>query len=70
MAEIFSRSEKISGLAMLTLIYRTMPPDQGSGTVLPTQCVSVALQALEEHQECVRLLDYTKHNMLDVYVQW
>lgn len=70
MGEIFSRSEKISGLAMLTLIYRAVPPDTGTGSVLSAQCISAALDALEEHQQCVRILERADGNMLDFYLHW
>ncbi|KAJ5376936.1 fungal specific transcription protein, partial [Penicillium cosmopolitanum] len=69
-SEIFTRAERITGLAILTLIYRTIEPDIATGTVLSSQCISTALRALSEHQECMRLLEHTEHNMMDFYVQW
>jgi hypothetical protein len=69
-AEIFTRTERITGLAVLTLIYLTIEPDIAAGTVLSSQCISVALRALSEHQECMRLLEHTEHNMVEFYVQW
>ncbi|KAJ6441524.1 hypothetical protein O9K51_05075 [Purpureocillium lavendulum] len=69
-ADVFWRSMRISGLAMLTLIYRTIPRDPGTGSGYSDLCISAAVEALDEHQQCMRLLDGTNHSMLDFYVQW
>lgn len=70
MTELLLRAEKITCLGILTLVYRSIPPEPYTRSAFSHLCVSTALQALEEHQACMQLLEHQEHRMLDFYVQW
>lgn len=70
MTELLLRAEKITCLGILTLVYRSIPPEPHTRSAFSRLCVSTALQALEEHQACMQLLEHQEHRMLDFYVQW
>ncbi|EMR72049.1 putative fungal specific transcription protein [Eutypa lata UCREL1] len=69
--DTFYYSEKVSYLAVLTLIYRSIPPSPYSGSAFSEECISTAIQALEEHEKCIsRLHDHQNDNVLSLYIEW
>ncbi|KAJ5134540.1 transcriptional regulator family: Fungal Specific TF [Penicillium atrosanguineum] len=55
---IYLRSDKVSRLAILTLIYRAIPasPESGSSTNFIPECIEMARASLEHHQTCTSSL--------------
>lgn len=69
---IYLRSDKVSRLAILTLIYRAIPaPTESgsSGTFIP-ECIETARAALEHHQACVASLKETSEILRCSYMHW
>lgn len=70
MGELLWKADKVTYLAILTLVYRTIPPETHTRSAFSQLCVTAALETLEEHQQCMQLLEHQEHEMLDFYVQW
>jgi hypothetical protein len=70
--EIARRSDSIIGLSMLTLVYRSIPPEKPSTSVFCQDCIDAARDALQEHGQCVTVIEQTqgKTVYLEAYVNW
>ncbi|RYP71915.1 hypothetical protein DL771_004518 [Monosporascus sp. 5C6A] len=64
------RAEKVSYLAVLTLIYRSIPPSPYSGSAFGEECIATAIRALEEHENCISSLYGQSTSLVTLYVQW
>ncbi|KAJ5323655.1 hypothetical protein N7476_002255 [Penicillium atrosanguineum] len=65
---IYLRSDKVSRLAILTLIYRAIPasPESGSSTNFIPECIEMARASLEHHQTCVKASEMIRCS----YMHW
>lgn len=66
------RAERVTGLSMLTLIYRSIPPDKSGGSVFSKECIDTARDALREHEKCLTfLVERELHSSyFEVYMSW
>lgn len=64
-------SEEIQCLSTLSLILKTLPPDEGSpSTNFATECINTARAGLEKHQEFIETVGVEKGHYIDIYVNW
>lgn len=68
--DLVYQCDKISHLAILTVIYRSIPPGPYSGSAFSEECLTVAMQALEEHEKCISHLLEQPAAILVFYLQW
>lgn len=57
-SEMVMKSDQVSFLSSLTLVYRALPPGgagQGGGT-FTAECIETARMAMQTHEECMRLM--------------
>lgn len=51
------KSDQVSFLSSLTLVYRALPPGAGAGaTTFTVECIETARMAMQTHEECMRLM--------------
>lgn len=69
---MYLRSDKVSRLAILTLIYRAIPasPESGSSTNFIPECIETARASLEHHQMCVSELQEASEIIKCSYMHW
>jgi putative component of membrane protein insertase Oxa1/YidC/SpoIIIJ protein YidD len=69
---IYLRSDKVSRLAILTLIYRAIPtsPESGSSTTFIPECIETARASLEHHQISVSALQEASEIIRCSYMHW
>jgi hypothetical protein len=69
---LYLATDKISRLAIMTLIYRAIPAPTGSGQGAPfiPECIEAAREALEIHRQCVAALNETDEVMKISYMHW
>ncbi|KAJ5665190.1 uncharacterized protein N7477_007638 [Penicillium maclennaniae] len=69
---MYLRSDKVSRLAILTLIYRAIPasPESGSSTIFIPECIETARASLEQHQMCVSELQEASEIIRCSYMHW
>ncbi|KAJ5708899.1 transcriptional regulator family: Fungal Specific TF [Penicillium malachiteum] len=69
---LYLRTDKVSRLAILTLIYRAIPAsaESGSSSTFIPECVETARAALEHHQDCVGSLKETSEIIRCSYMHW
>ncbi|KAK4178074.1 hypothetical protein QBC36DRAFT_344944 [Triangularia setosa] len=63
-------SEEVLFLSILTLILKAMPPDDGSSTIFPAECINTARTGLEKHQLFTEAIGLDKGHYIDIYVNW
>lgn len=69
---IYLQTDKVSRLALLTLIYRAIPEPAkpgSSGAFIP-ECIETARAALEHHQACASSLKETSEALRCSYMHW
>ncbi|KAJ5562944.1 transcriptional regulator family: Fungal Specific TF [Penicillium sp. DV-2018c] len=71
MDKIYLVGDKVSRLAILTLIYRAIPasPQSGPATFIP-ECIQTARESLEAHRRCVATLNETDDFVKISYMHW
>ncbi|CAI7595251.1 unnamed protein product [Penicillium discolor] len=69
---MYLATDKISRLAIMTLIYRAIPAstDSGRGATFIPECIGTAREALEVHRHCVAALNETDDFMKISYMHW
>ncbi|OQE35330.1 hypothetical protein PENCOP_c013G00872 [Penicillium coprophilum] len=69
---MYLATDKVSRLAILTLIYRAIPASTDSGTsaAFIPECIETAREALEVHRQCVAALNETDDFMKISYMHW
>ncbi|CRL30596.1 Fungal transcriptional regulatory protein, N-terminal [Penicillium camemberti] len=69
---MYLATDKISRLAIMTLIYRAIPAsaDSGHGATFIPKCIETAREALEIHRNCVAALNETDNFMKISYMHW
>ncbi|KAF7716407.1 Fungal Zn(2)-Cys(6) binuclear cluster domain-containing protein [Penicillium ucsense] len=67
---IYLRSDGVSRLAILTLIYRAIPAEPGSSSTFVPECTQTARAALELHQACAGSLKEASENLRTSYMHW
>ncbi|KAF3396369.1 hypothetical protein F1880_007052 [Penicillium rolfsii] len=67
---IYLRSDGVSRLAILTLIYRAIPAEPGSSSTFIPECIETARAALELHQICIGSLKEASENLKCSYMHW
>ncbi|KAM0424825.1 hypothetical protein ACHAPT_009881 [Fusarium lateritium] len=72
MAQVCWYAERVAGLSMLTLIYRSIPPTEPGGSVFCKECIATAREAVKEHEKCVAFITSAdlRANYLELYVNW
>ncbi|KAI8682603.1 Zn(2)-C6 fungal-type domain-containing protein [Fusarium sp. Ph1] len=72
LTQILWRSDRISNLSMLTLVYRSLPPAEYSKSSFSEECISSCREALEEHQQCMALIesDGAKTAFIELFIGW
>ncbi|KAH7271718.1 fungal-specific transcription factor domain-containing protein [Fusarium solani] len=72
LSQLCFRSERVTSLSMLTLIYRSIPPDKPGGSVFCDECIATARQAVKEHEKCVEIFTSTEKqsNYFLLYINW
>lgn len=68
--ELLIRADRISYLADLTLIYRSIPSGPYSTSAFCDECIATANRGLEEHKKCIVLLRDMEGDVLELYIQW
>ncbi|KAF7555777.1 hypothetical protein G7Z17_g1917 [Cylindrodendrum hubeiense] len=68
--ELLMRADRISYLADLTLIYRSIPSGPYSSSAFCDECIATANRGLEEHKKCIALLRDIEGDVLELYIQW
>ncbi|KAH7143790.1 fungal-specific transcription factor domain-containing protein [Dactylonectria macrodidyma] len=68
--ELLKRADRISYLADLTLIYRSIPSGPYSTSAFCDECIATANRGLEEHKKCIVLLRDIEGDVLELYIQW
>ncbi|KAJ5280356.1 hypothetical protein N7478_005728 [Penicillium angulare] len=67
---VYLQTDKVSRLAILTLIYRAIPAESGSsGTFIP-ECIETARASLQCHQGCVGSLQEASEVIRCSYMHW
>lgn len=58
--EMVMKSDQVSFLSSLTLVYRALPPGgsgvEGGGGTFTAECIETARMAMQTHEECMRLM--------------
>lgn len=69
---MYLATDKISRLAIMTLIYRAIPAsaDSGHGATFIPKCIETAREALEVHRNCVVALNETDNFTKTSYMHW
>ncbi|KAI3112635.1 transcriptional regulator family: Fungal Specific TF [Penicillium roqueforti] len=69
---MYLATDKVSRLAIMTLIYRAIPAstDPGSVATFIPECIETAREALEIHRQCVAALNETDDFMKISYMHW
>lgn len=72
LSELLWRADRVTALSMLTLIYRSMPPEDASKSIFCIECLAAAKEALIEHEKCVSILTDKEFqpDLLELYVNW
>ncbi|KAJ4246151.1 hypothetical protein NW757_009606 [Fusarium falciforme] len=72
LSQLCFRSERVTSLSMLTLIYRSIPPDKPGASVFCDECIATARQAVKEHEKSVEIFTSTENqsNYFLLYVNW
>lgn len=70
--DIAKRSDRVIGLSMLTLIYRSIAPEKPSGTAFCRECIDAARDTLREHDRCVAVITEARGKTvyLEAYINW
>jgi hypothetical protein len=70
--EIAKHSDRVIGLSMLTLVYRSISPETHSKSSFRQECIDAARKTLQEHQKCVVLITHEQEKMifLETYMNW
>lgn len=56
-SEMVMKSDQVSFLSSLTLVYRALPPGgAGEGGTFTAECIESARMAMQTHEECMRLM--------------
>lgn len=68
---LYLKSDEVSRLSVLTLIYRAIPspPTENRSTFIP-DCVQTARAALESHQDCMITLKESNEALKCSYMHW
>jgi len=69
LVDIFIQGDEVQFLTTLTLVYRAMPPSEGSASRFSNECLTTARQAIKVHQDCISSLCYGSY-MKSIYVHW
>lgn len=70
--EISDRAERVAALSLLTLIYRSIPPQKPSCSQFCRECIDAARETLKEHDLCVGAIvrSQGKAILLEAYINW
>ncbi|KAE8416742.1 hypothetical protein BDV36DRAFT_309892, partial [Aspergillus pseudocaelatus] len=70
--EIARRSDRVIGLSMLTLIYRSISPEEPSTSAFCQECIAAARDTLHEHDQCVAVITKARGKtvFLEAYINW
>ncbi|KAI9035274.1 fungal specific transcription factor domain-containing protein [Aspergillus affinis] len=70
--EIARLSDRVIGLSMLTLIYRSIAPEKPSTSGFCHECIDTARETLREHDRCVAVITKAQGNtvFLEAYINW
>ncbi|KAL5336639.1 fungal-specific transcription factor domain-containing protein [Aspergillus crustosus] len=70
--EIARRSDRVIGLSMLTLIYRSIPPEPPSASEFCRECIDAARETLKEHDRGVAAIAKAQGRtvFLEAYINW
>ncbi|KAI9170569.1 fungal specific transcription factor [Paramyrothecium foliicola] len=68
--QLLFNADKINHLAIMTLIYRSIPASPYSGCLFCEECVATAHEALEVHQTCLAILKTLERDLVEHYIQW
>ncbi|KAH8429402.1 putative C6 transcription factor [Aspergillus melleus] len=70
--EIARLSDRVIGLSMLTLIYRSIAPENPSTSAFCHECIDAARDTLREHDRCVTVITKAqgKTVFLEAYINW
>lgn len=70
--EIARYSDRVIGLSMLTLIYRSITPETPSSSAFCQECIHAARNTLQEHDRCVSMITKAGGKMvyLEAYINW
>ncbi|CAM1503729.1 Fc.00g013200.m01.CDS01 [Cosmosporella sp. VM-42] len=70
--EIARRSDRVIGLSMLTLIYRSIAPEKPSMSAFCQECIDAARDTLQEHDRCVAVITKARGKtvFLEGYINW
>lgn len=70
--EIARRSDRVIGLCMLTLIYRSIAPEKSSTSAFCQECIDAARDTLQEHDRCIAVITKARGKtvFLEAYINW
>lgn len=64
------KSDEVSRLSILTLIYRAIPPQGDSPSTFVSDCIKTARKALETHQACMTSMKESPETLKCSYMHW
>ncbi|RSL85321.1 hypothetical protein CEP51_003411 [Fusarium floridanum] len=72
LVRVLWRSDRICNLSLLTLVYRSLPPAECSNSSFSDECISSCREALEEHQQCMALIESggSRTAFIELFIGW
>lgn len=65
------RADEVAHLALLTMIYRAIPAQDGTSGGLSSDCIETARAALECHQQSMDMMkEYNESEVVLSYLHW
>ncbi|KAF9885406.1 hypothetical protein FE257_012928 [Aspergillus nanangensis] len=68
--QFYVKADQVSQLSLKTLIYRAMPPQADTPGTFPIECITAARDAIEAHQQCMKLLKEHNEGLVLSYFHW
>ncbi|KAM0328786.1 hypothetical protein ACHAQA_005200 [Verticillium albo-atrum] len=68
--EFFVISDEVLRLGLITMVYRAAPRPVGSSTTFTEDCINAARVTLEQHQDCMVILEKTGSILFPTYIHW
>lgn len=69
LVDVFLKGDEVQFHVTMTLVYRAVPPPEGSISRFCSECLDSARKAMKVHQESLSLLDYGTY-IKSIYVHW
>lgn len=72
MGAVYLRCDLVCSSSSLALVLRAIPPTSGSAGSVSDECVVVAREVMDIHQQCMATVRSSRGNssMLQKYINW